>query len=218
MIRNMSALQTDRPLFHAPRLLIALLIVVITMLAGLVLVPGLASFAPSAAIQKPKVVIDYASIKPGDYRVYESSDHVTIAVYRRTPQQTIARGATSAKRYSANPDDLILPSGIDAVSRSHNPEYFVFYPIDTRYGCNLRFFPTGDKANLPGWEGGFSDGCVWDYAYDFAGWSLERRSNDYAYVHWLPSRNLFIPKHEFKDGKLVVYPWPADLNKVGPIY
>jgi len=212
----MSALQTDRPRFHAPRRLLAVLLGVAAMIAALILLPGLISFYPSKAKGNGYLEVDIHSIKVGEYREYLMENAMPIGVYRRTPGQVLAISASTAFRYAAEVVDYDLPSGIDRATRSHHPEYFVFYPIATRWGCKVVHVPDGEKANLPGWEGGFFEFCNYDFAYDYAGWSLERPNSKAEYM-WLPSRNLFVPRHEVVDGKIIVHASRADLKRIGSL-
>ena len=146
-----------------------------------------------------------------------SEGAIRVAVYRRTPEQVRTLNSSGSIRYPAALVDHDLPDGMDPLTRSGHAEYFVFYPIGTRWGCPFVNIPNENEAKQLGWDGGFLERCLWDYAYDFAGWSLKRPSSKAAYM-WLPSRNLIVPKHDYTGGKLIVYPSGVDFRrKIGSV-
>ena len=214
----MSAIRTDRPRFHAPRRLASVIFLVAAIVAALTIVPGLASFAPRKEIAETTLSIDYFTFKPGEYREYVTEGAIRVAVYRRTPEQVHSLASSHSIRYPAALVDHDLPDGIDPSTRSGHAEYFVFYPIGTRWGCPfLVQVPNENKASPAGWDGGFFEYCHMDYAYDYAGWSLERPNSKSEYM-WLPSRNLIVPRHKYSDGKLIVQPSRVDLKrKIGSV-
>ena len=213
----MSAIRTDRPRFHAPRRLASAIFLVAAILAALTIVPGLASLAPIKGIADTIHSIDYATFKPGEYREYVSAGAIRVAVYRRRPEQIRSLYSSASVRYPAALVDHDLPDGLDPATRSGHAEFFVFYPIGTRWGCPFVQVQNGIDANRPGWDGGFIERCHFDYAYDYAGWSLERPNNKSEYM-WLPSRNLIVPRHTYSDGKLIVHPSQVDLTgKIGSV-
>ena len=166
------------------------------------------------SLQPVQIEIPLATIKPGRLEYFPiPGAGINIGVYRRTPED-FDRSQKSV-RYRINITQQKLPEGINPHTRSVVEDIFVFYAIDTRWGCRL----APSLPSLPDsadWQGGFRERCLGDYAYDTYGRSLEKDLPTSAYM-WLPSRDLFVPQHRIEGAYLIVYPHQNDLAQLGQI-
>lgn len=198
---------------HTKKLLFGSLLLIFVIIAGGLVAAGLLSMWPSAEKLPNQIGLDISKLMPGQMMTFNETttgEFIPVAVYRHVD----ASGNASTYRrelYAKSAfDPELLPPGVSSVWRSANPGYFVFYNIDTRFGCKLQLVAPGSREDYVGW-GGFQETCRMDHVYDFIGRSMVKTKVDGA-QHWLPSRNLFVPRHSFEGDKLYIYPNRTDIH------
>ena len=155
--------------------------------------PFIATLLPDSTIdagrkQQWRRVIDLSPLQPGELLYVEDWPGGPVAVFRRSAHELAGLERLRPQLQDPDSERSEQPADLRGPQRSYLADYFVFIPVETHRGCQLRALPA-DKRPRPDvlWYGGFSDVCNGSL-YDTAG-RLYRASGN---VH---QRNLRIPAY-----------------------
>lgn len=136
--------------------------------------PFIATLLPDSTIdagreQQWRLSVDLSRLKPGELLHIEGWPGGPVAVYRRSAHELA--GLERLRPQLQDPDSKRSqqPEDLRGAQRSYLADYFVFVPVDTRRGCQMRVL-AADKQPRPDilWYGGFTDACRGSL-YDTAG-------------------------------------------------
>lgn len=140
---------------------------------GFVIYPLLATLLPEAGVsderkQQWEREIDLSELQPGEMLNLDDWPGGPVAVYHRQPHEVAGLEHESQLH---DPASLLSrqPAALSTATRSLLADYFVFVPLDTERGCQIRYIPPNKqpKPELD-WYGGFSEPCNGSL-YDTAG-------------------------------------------------
>ena len=146
------------------------------VLAGLAFAayPFLAALLPDAAVdatrqQQWRRELDLSSLRTGELLYIYDWPGGPLAIYRRTAHELEGLGRIDEQLHDPSSHYSRQPAHLQTATRSYLTDYFVFVPVDTDRGCQLRRLPA-DKQPKVGiaWYGGFTESCNGSL-YDTAG-------------------------------------------------
>lgn len=140
---------------------------------GFAAYPFFATLLPDAGVTDQRRAqwereIDISSLPAGELMNIEGWPGGPIAVYHRLPHE---HAGLEQESQLHDPASLRShqPDALRTATRSLLADYFVFIPLDTERGCQIRYIPP-NKQPKPDieWYGGFSEPCNGSL-YDTAG-------------------------------------------------
>jgi ubiquinol-cytochrome c reductase iron-sulfur subunit len=170
------------------RLLLTRLLKLLTLCGlGFVAYPFFAALLPDAGVTDQRRAqweydIDLSGIQPGELMIIDHWPGGSVAVYRRTQHELDGLSRNVAQLHDPDSVHSRQPDALRSTTRAKRDDYFVFVPLDTDRGCQIRYIPS-NKQPKPDidWYGGFSEPCTGSL-YDTAGrvyraYRTERQQN-----------------------------------------
>lgn len=160
---------------------------------GFAAYPFLATLLPDDQVNDPRRLhwereIDLTGLQPGEFLTIDDWPGGPVSVYRRSPHERDGLGRDTAQLYDPGSEHSRQPDQLRGPTRSHLPDYFVFVPVDTARGCQVRYIPPNKQPKPDiAWYGGFSEPCNGSL-YDTAG----RIYRDYRATQ---QQNLTVPAY-----------------------
>jgi len=136
--------------------------------------PFIATLLPDSTVdagreQQWRRSVDLARLQPGELLHVEDWPGGPVAVYRRSAHELT--GLERLRPQLQDPDSKRSqqPADLRGARRSYLADYFVFIPVETRRGCQVRVLPADRQPRTDVlWYGGFTDACGGSL-YDTAG-------------------------------------------------
>lgn len=160
---------------------------------GFAAYPFLASLLPDTNITEQRQArwerdIDLSGMQPGELMIVDHWPGGPVAVYRRTQHELDGLSHNVAQLHDPDSAHSRQPDLLRRATRAQRDDYFVFVPLDTDRGCQIRYIPP-NKQPKPDidWYGGFSEPCTGSL-YDTAG----RIYRDYRTER---QKNLSVPQY-----------------------
>lgn len=150
-------------------------LVKILALCGLafVIYPLLATLLPDAGVSDQRQrqwerELDVSRLAPGEMLSLDDWPGGPVVVYHRLPHER-AGLVHEAQLHDPTSHHSDQPAALRTATRSLLADYFLFVPLDTERGCQIRYIPANKqpKPDLE-WYGGFSEPCNGSL-YDTAG-------------------------------------------------
>ena len=154
---------------------------------GFTAYPFLATLLPDAGVTDQRKAqwerdIDLSGIQTGELTLIDRWPGGPVAVYRRTQHEIDGLYRNVALLHDPDSAHSRQPDSLRSATRAQQDDYFVFVPLDTERGCQIRYLPA-NKQPKPDidWYGGFSEPCTGSL-YDTAGriyrdYRTERQQN-----------------------------------------
>lgn len=132
--------------------------------------------------------VDLSQLAPGEILNVESWPGGPVAVYRRTAHELAGLARVEGDLHDPGSQQSRQPDALRTATRARLEEFFVFIPVDTERGCQVRHVPA-HKQPRPGiaWYGGFTEPCTGSL-YDTAG-------RVYRSTRTVRQQNLAVPSH-----------------------
>ncbi len=113
--------------------------------------------------------IDLSGMQLGEVMMIDHWPGGPVAVYRRTQHEIGGLYRNAAQLHDPDSAHSRQPDILRNAIRAQRDDYFVFVPLDTERGCQIRYIsPTKQPKPDIDWYGGFSEPCTGSL-YDTAG-------------------------------------------------
>lgn len=154
---------------------------------GFVAYPFFAPLLPDAGETDQRKVrwerdIDLTGMQPSEFMIIDNWPGGPVAVYRRTQHEFAGLSRNVAQLHDPESAHSRQPDILRSATRGQGDDYFVFVPLDTDRGCQIRYIPANNQPKPDiDWYGGFSEPCTGSL-YDTAGrvyrnYRTERQQN-----------------------------------------
>ncbi len=160
---------------HQRRLLLTRATKVLALIGlGFVVYPFFAAFLPDSSVdaqrqQQWQHEIDLSDLQVGELRLIEGWPGGSVAVYKRHADEIAALTRENGQLHDAMSEFSMQPDALRTATRSALPDYFLFIPVDTERGCQIRYIPPNKQPRADiAWQGGYSEPCLGSL-YDTAG-------------------------------------------------
>lgn len=160
---------------------------------GFVAYPFFTTLLPNASVSDQRRAqwereLDLSGLQPGELLIINDWPGGPVAIYQRSQHEIDGLQRNAAQLHDPDSVNSRQPDNLRSLTRAQRDEYFIFVPLDTDRGCQVRYVPA-DKQPKPDidWYGGFSEPCTGSL-YDTAG----RIYRDYRTDR---QKNLSVPQY-----------------------
>lgn len=163
---------------NARRLLLVRIAKVLALLGlGFAAYPFVAGLLPGDGLEEDSRArrahwvreIDLSGLAPGALLTVDGWPGGPVSVYRRTDHELAGLRRVEDDLHDPRSQESRQPDALRTATRAQLEEFFVFVPVDTDRGCQVRPLPA-NRQPRPGiaWYGGFTEPCTGSL-YDTAG-------------------------------------------------